>query len=92
MFKTVNAFLHHSSTLGNMTNANFPLESSSLISIILELVSQVSPLRDFIYFVYTISTLLGHTHGMQRLPGQGSNLCHRNNQSHSSDNAGSLTL
>ena len=34
---------------------------------------------------------LGHAHSTQKLPGQGSNRCHSSNQSHSSDNTGSLT-
>ena len=33
----------------------------------------------------------GHAHGMQMFPGQGLNPCHSSNQSHNSDNAGSLT-
>ena len=33
----------------------------------------------------------GHTHGMQKFLGQGLNLHHSSNQSHSSDNTGSLT-
>ena len=33
----------------------------------------------------------GHTHGIHKFLGQGLNLCHSSNPSHSSDNAGSLT-
>ena len=33
----------------------------------------------------------GYTQGMQKFLGQGSNLCHSSDLSHSSDNAGSLT-
>lgn len=35
--------------------------------------------------------LFGSTHGMQQFPGQGSNLWHRSDPSHSRENAGSLT-
>ena len=35
--------------------------------------------------------VFGHTLGLQKFPGQGSNPQHNNNQSHSSDNAESLT-
>ena len=40
---------------------------------------------------YGAPFFFGHIHGMQKFPGQGSNLCYSSDPSHSSDNARSLT-
>ena len=45
----------------------------------------------FLTFIKCIYLFFGHTHGMQKFLGQGSNLGHSCNQCHSSDNARSLT-
>ena len=47
-------------------------------------------LKPCFYFLF-IHLYFGHTCGMQKFLGQGSNLCHSGNWSHNSDNVGSLT-
>ena len=47
-------------------------------------------LNQVVLFIY-LFIYFGCTHGMQKFLGQGSNLLHSSNLSHSSDNAGSLT-
>ena len=44
----------------------------------------------YLYFFFFF-LLFGHAGGMWKFPGQGSNLSYSCNQSHSSDNNGSLT-
>ena len=44
-----------------------------------------------IIIITTTIIIIGCVHGMRKFLGQGSNLCHSSNPSHSSDNARSLT-
>ena len=45
----------------------------------------------FLYLFHSFFFFFGHTHSMWKFPGQGWNLYHSSNWSHSRDNAGSLT-
>ena len=45
-----------------------------------------------IAYLLLLFCLFGHAHGIWKFPGEGLNLCHSGNPSHSCDNARSLTL
>ena len=47
--------------------------------------------RDFFFFLFFFNIFFGHARDMQKFPGQGLNLSHISDLSHSSDNTKSLT-